>query len=282
MALAQQRQRNPSVGDLRFTNLLAKKAVEHRSEGIRIRPVPLKQGIFLAFHDAGWANADEEDISKGFELTEEKKSRLITEGPPGPGKRPKRPSSRVASQLGHTVVFGNLAEAAGRKMKVSLLEWRSQTCQRVCRSTFGAETMACAEGMEDAQYIRALMASLLEGRLVRLPEAREYWPVVCLTDCRSLHDHLHRAGVPRVPADRRLAIDLAAIRQEFRRVEEGISMQWIPTTCQVADPLTKPMRCHEWWQAQREGIQIPFDLLSKVVGKTPTFDQCKREVLSTG
>ena len=188
----------------------------------------------------------------------------------------------MASQLGHTVVFGNLAEAAGRKMKVSLLEWRSQTCQRVCRSTFGAETMACAEGMEDAQYIRALMASLLEGRLVRLPEAREYWPVVCLTDCRSLHDHLHRAGVPRVPADRRLAIDLAAIRQEFRRVEEGISMQWIPTTCQVADPLTKPMRCHEWWQAQREGIQIPFDLLPKVVGKIPTFDQCKREVLSTG
>ena len=165
-------------------------------------------------------------------------------------------------------MFGNLEDAGKPQCKASLLEWRSQTCQRVCRSTFGAETMACAEGMECGQFLRALMATLLAGKLVSLQVARSWWPIICLTDCRSLHDHLHRAGVPRVPADRRLAVDLAAIRQEFRRDSERIAIQWIPTTCQVADPLTKPMKCRDWWKAQEEGIRLPFDVLSKVIGKS--------------
>ena len=271
VALAQQRQRQPTIGDLRFTNALAKKASEHRGEGVRLRPIPLNKGIFLDFHDAAWANADEEDAEPGFELTKEEiEQRTMKEGPPGP-RRAKRTSSRIASQLGHVVMFGNLDEVGDKTTKASLLEWRSQTCQRVCRSTFGAETMACAEGMECGQYLRAMMATLLAGKLVRLNDARSWWPILCMTDCRSLHDHLHRAGVPRVPADRRLAVDLAAIRQDFRRDAERISMQWIPTTCQVADPLTKPMKCHEWWRAQKEGIRLPFDVLAKVVGRNPDF-----------
>ena len=246
VALAQQRQKAPTVGDLRFTNALAKKATEHRSEGVRLRPIPLNKGIFYAFHDAGWANADEQDAEEDFKLSpEEEKQRTMTEGPPGPGKA-KRSSSRVASQLGHVIMFGNLDEVDKDQTKASLLEWRSQTCQRVCRSTFGAETMACAEGLECGQFLRALLATLLTGKLVKLQDAREWWPIICLTDCRSLHDHLHRAGVPRIPADRRLAVDLAAIRQEFRRKTERAAIQWLPTTCQVADPLTKPMKCRDW------------------------------------
>ncbi|CAE7353514.1 RE1 [Symbiodinium sp. KB8] len=265
VALAQQRQKAPTVGDLRFTNALAKKATEHRSEGVRLRPIPLNKGIFYAFHDAGWANADEQDAEEDFKLSpEEEKQRTMTEGPPGPGKA-KRSSSRVASQLGHVIMFGNLDEVDKDQTKASLLEWRSQTCQRVCRSTFGAETMACAEGLECGQFLRALLATLLTGKLVKLQDAREWWPIICLTDCRSLHDHLHRAGVPRIPADRRLAVDLAAIRQEFRRKTERAAIQWLPTTCQVADPLTKPMKCRDWWQAQANGIRLPFDVLSKIV-----------------
>ncbi|CAE7658216.1 RE1 [Symbiodinium sp. CCMP2456] len=270
VALAQQRQRAPTVGDLRFTNALTKKATEHRSEGVRLRPIPLEKGIFYAFHDSGWANADEQDPEDDFKLTpEEEDQRTMKEGPPGPGKA-KRASSRVASQLGHVIMFGNLEDATKNQTKASLLEWRSQTCQRVCRSTFGAETMACAEGLECGQFLRALLATLLAGKLIKLHDARGWWPIICLTDCRSLHDHLHRAGVPRVPADRRLAVDLAAIRQEFRRCSERVAIQWLPTTCQVADPLTKPMKCREWWRAQQDGIRLPFDVLSKVIGK-PDF-----------
>eukprot|EP00439_Symbiodinium_sp_Y106_P045755 s2167_g5.t2 len=265
VALAQQRQRAPTVADLRFTNALAKKATEHRSEGVRLRPVPLEKGIFCAFHDAGWANADEQNAEEGFMLTkEEEEQRTIREGPSSTRKA-KRTSSRVASQLGHVIMFANLEETRETKVKASLLEWRSQTCQRVCRSTFGAETMACAEGLECGQFLRALLATLLAGRLVKLSEARQEWPIICLTDCRSLHDHLHRVGVPRVPADRRLAVDLAAIRQDLRRKTERAVIQWLPTTCQVADPLTKPMRCKEWWEAQREGIRLPFDVPAKVL-----------------
>ena len=35
------------------------------------------------------------------------------------------------------------------------------------------------------------------------------------TDCKSLYDHLHKAGTPKPPTERRLALDLAAIRQSL-------------------------------------------------------------------
>ena len=43
------------------------------------------------------------------------------------------------------------------------------------------------------------------------------------TDCKSLFDHVHREGVPKPPSERRLAIDLAAIKQSLR--QEG-AHQW--------------------------------------------------------
>ena len=92
----------------------------------------------------------------------------------------------------------------------SILEWRSHACDRVCRSTFSAETMGCIEGVELGQYVRAIIASLLTGSISR--EIGKNIPLVAVTDCRSLFDHMHRDGLPRTPSDRRLAIDIACLR----------------------------------------------------------------------
>ncbi|CAE7501228.1 GIP, partial [Symbiodinium sp. CCMP2456] len=232
--------------DGRFVNSLTTRAEEHKSEGIYLRNIDLNKAVFVAFHDAAWANAELEETEEGFRLTtEEIQARtfneLYTDERP---RKAKRTGSKVASQIGHLVMLFDEKFLLGEKAQGSILEWRSQSCKRVCRSTFGAETMAAIEGLEGAQYMRALLASLLAGELVKHEEARKRWRLLCVTDCKSLYDYLHKTGAPKIPSDRRLAIDLAAFRQElaFERWASKAPLQWIPTSFQLADPLTKPMR----------------------------------------
>ena len=70
------------------------------------------------------------------------------------------------------------------------------------------------EGVEGGQYLRSFFETIEAGELISVDRARS--PLLCLSDCRSLYDHIHKEGVPRVPTDRRLAIDLAALRQALR------------------------------------------------------------------
>ena len=160
------------------------------------------------------------------------------------------------------------------------MEWKSQSCKRVCRSTFGAETMAAIEGLEGGQYMRALLGSLLAGKLVNHETARQRWRLLCATDCKSLYDHLHKTGTGKIAADRRLAIDLAALRQELI-AEKWVSkmpLQWIPTAVQLADPLTKPMRSGQWWDFIQNGFSLPLKKGIFSDEGREDFDQCKREV----
>ena len=81
-----------------------------------------------------------------------------------------------------------------------------------------------------------------------------------MTDCKSLFDHLHREGVPRVPSDKRLAIDLAALRQAFSReaIDARIPLYWLPTDFQLADILTKPKCSKTWWETINGLVELPF------------------------
>ncbi len=261
-ALGQQLQRAPLVRDVRFSNSLTAKALRHKEKGIVLRPIPLEEIVFVTFHDAGWANAEHEEAEDGFRLTPQEIEQgtihdLYTSDRPRVAKRTR---SRIASQLGHLIMVFPKKFLYGEKAAGSLMEWRSQSCKRVCRSTFGAETMSAVEALEGCQYMRSLFATLLKGSLVKVETARDRWPLLCITDCKSVFDHLHRAGVPRIPSDRRLAIDLAALRQELQleRWAAKLPLQWVPTECQLADPLTKPMKVDDFWTSLWEGIKLPF------------------------
>ena len=111
--------------------------------------------------------------------------------------------------------------------------------------------MACCAAVEGGDYLEKSFETLLTGKLQRRTRGRIL--LRFLSDCRSLYDHLTREGIPRIPTDRRLAIDLAAVRQDLKPLGR---LAWVPTARQLADVLTKPMRSHEWWNM----IGSPFGL----------------------
>ena len=253
--MCQQRQREPLVADVKFTNLLAQRAYEHQKEGIRIYPVDLNHATLLCFHDAGWANALQNQGDPYYSLTaQEDQDGLVTTGPLSKNEtRAKRANSSVCSQLGGLFfLLANNDVLKGNKEKVSVLDWRSGACDRVCRSTFAAETMACATAIETGIFISRFLETLLTGKLARNSSRLQ---LRFLSDCRSLFDHLIRAGVPRVPSGKRPAIDLAAIRDDLSEVGK---IAWVPTGAQMADHLTKPLKAGEWWKHLSEGLQLTF------------------------
>ena len=95
-----------------------------------------------------------------------------------------------------------------------------------------------------------------------------------LSDCRSLYDHLTREGIPRVPTDKRLAIDLAAIRMDLQGFGR---LAWVPTARQLADLLTKPLKANGWWSTFSEGLELTFREEGENV-----LNQCKSEGIAEG
>ena len=263
VSMAQQVQGRPLVRDLKFTNSLVKRAESHRTCGIWLRPIPLGESIVVVFHDAAWANVPQDPEDEIYRLTsQEDELGLQHEGPYAEDRlrKAKRKNSQVASQIGHLVCLFHADALKGETCRPSVLEWRSQACQRVCRSTFAAETIACVEALEGGQFTRSLLASLRQGRLVKVEEAREGHRLLCLSDCRSLYDHLVKIGACRLPSNRRLAIDIAALKQDLALETRGkrLPLRWVPTTAQMGDPLTKPMRVEMWWRQLNDGYLFPF------------------------
>ncbi|CAE7700485.1 GIP [Symbiodinium sp. CCMP2592] len=254
VSMCQQRQRDPLVSDIKFTNLMAQRAYEHQKEGVRIFPIDLDRATLLCFHDAGWANAPQNQEDPYYKLTpEEDQLGMITSGPMSRSEaRAKRANSSVCSQLGGLFLLADNKVLQGGKHKVSTLDWRSGACDRVCRSTFAAETMACATAIETGIFISRFLETLLTGKLARNSSRLQ---LRFLSDCRSLYDHLIRDGVPRVPSCKRLAIDLAAIRDDLSEVGR---IAWVPTGAQMADHLTKPLKAADWWQHLSDGLELTF------------------------
>ena len=266
VSLSQQCQRDPTVGDIKFTNRLAQSALEHQGQGVVLRGVCLEKAVLLCYHDAAWANVPQSSDDPYYKLTaEEDEAGVMRTGPFADRERKaKRASSSVASQLGSFYVLADQDILKGDKKLVSILDWRSHACDRVCRSTFSAETMACANAIEGGDYINKFLETLLTGVLARKGGRLK---VRFLSDCRSLFDHLTREGVPRVPSDKRLAIDLAAIRSDLKGFGR---LAWVPTACQLADILTKPLKAGSWWTIFEEGLNLTFRETGESV-----FDQCK-------
>ena len=286
VSMAQQVQKEPILADLKFTNLISKKAYQHREEGLRFRAIEKSELMVLVYHDAGWANAkDTEHDEEGFELTEEdKRAGLQREGPfvDKGARKAKKSNSRVASQLGELVVFAERKVVMGAPGNFSVLDWRSKAGQRVCRSTFSAETQASVEGMEAGQHVRALFETLVTGELVKVEDSTI--PLMCLSDCRSLYDHVHKQGVPRVPTDRRLAVDLAALRQALKSEQwtSGLPLAWVPSSFQLADILTKPQDATKWWEAFRSKLLVPINLSEGVRTSTKLVRDGKTNVKPKG
>ena len=227
VSYAQKRQQNPDVDALRATARMVREAKRHPDAGIRVRPLNPDNLCIVVYHDAGWANAQDGTPVEGEPTRDE-----IDNG-------------TVYSQLGQLVFLTEKGIFDGHEVPSNLVEWRSHTCKRICRSTFAAETMSCAEGVELAAAFRGMLQEVLYPDC-ELLEARI--PVMAVTDCKSLFDTIHREG-GKAPAEKRLILDLASLRQFFdneRRPGGACDawrapLRWVPTEEMLADCLTKVM-----------------------------------------
>ena len=74
----------------------------------------------------------------------------------------------------------------GAERGVSVIDWKSSACARVCRSTFASETMACMTAVESADYLQCLFETLLLRKLCRHHRGRLCFRF--LSDCWSRYD----------------------------------------------------------------------------------------------
>ena len=136
-----------------------------------------------------------------------------------------------------------------------LISFSSSTMKRVCRATLQCEAYSLQHANEHGDRLRASVLELL-GQLPAQGEweevARRSLLHVQYTDCRSLSDHL-LSPVPKQVEDKRLAIELAGLRQALWEGDElshqafapfGDVLRWVPTHLQLADCLTKSMKPH--------------------------------------
>ncbi|CAE7565416.1 RE1 [Symbiodinium sp. CCMP2592] len=278
VSMCQQLQARPTIEDIRFTNTMAKRALLHKDEGILLAKVPLDEMVVTVFHDAGWSNAPDSNADPVYFLYEEdERNGRITEGPwVNKARKTKKRNSSVASQLGTLVMVCGKDGVTSAGSPASILEWRSHACDRVCRSTFGAETMGCIEGFELGQYVRAMIDSFLSGKITR--DSGKGIPILGVTDCRSLYDHMHRDGLPRTPSDRRLAIDIACLRQTLTEEtadhdDARAPLVWVPTHLQRADILTKPKLASDWWPLSGR-LSLPLKEGNVVLKQCKSEDRC--------
>eukprot|EP00435_Cladocopium_sp_Y103_P066574 s39_g28.t2 len=193
--------------------------------------------------------------------------------------------SGSGQKLGHRSQSGRLLCLAGPEFRekqqgpLLLLEWHSTIIKRVCRSTLQAETLSLLLGSEEAEHLRAVLYAMKDPAVRRpgwMISAQDSVLVDWYTDCCSLFQYINQEGLHSV-SDKRLAIDMSAIRQQtWRRMGEELGdplltdkvpsdgttrLLWTSTDRMLADPLTKGMR-HLGLEKLMSGIRQ--DVISKM------------------
>jgi hypothetical protein len=167
------------------------------------------------------------------------------------------------SQAGRLLLLADrrLLDDDQQEAGVYVIEWNSTVIRRVCRSTLQSETLSMIAGCEAATQLRAVLADCYKPLNMSCWEAEAAATRQCVwvTDCKSLETTLTRPATSQMVADKRLNIDLKALRQDLWR-EQGQEIgdplgneqlpnpltatdiiRWIDTTIMIADPLTKAM-----------------------------------------
>ena len=116
---------------------------------------------------------------------------------------------------GGLVVLASDKRCLEEPRPASLLEWKSYRHQRVLRSS---------------NFLACTFSEMVYGNY-KATCAVPRFPVIPVTDARSLWDAIHRLST--TFSEKRVEIDVASLRQNCR------SLRWVPTEEQKADALTK-------------------------------------------
>ena len=194
----------PKVSDLLFANQLVRRAKQHAEVSVTVRDIPLDELAISCHSDAGFANAGSHQ-----------------------------------TQAGYVLAFVNRALDDDKPSVWSPFSWKSYKMQRVVASTLAGESQAFATASGVAEWVSLMVAEARHGALDLRNHAqvRDRIPIIGITDCKSLYDAIHSVSSPAKLDDKRVAIDLAIIRQAKERTQ--MKVRWCPTELMLADPLTK-------------------------------------------
>ena len=94
-------------------------------------------------------------------------------------------------------------------------------------------------GRRSTSHVCGFVQELIHGQfdLQGAPAVMQERPPVCVTDCKSLYDHLSAVCSPSTLHDKRSAIDVLVIRESVKKT--GCTMRRAPRELQLADGLTK-------------------------------------------
>ena len=130
----------------------------------------------------------------------------------------------------------------------SPVQWKSQRLPRVVASTLGAEAQVFSQASSMAEWLSLMVTEAKQGsfdlrdvaKIADQPSLRSRvfcTPIIGVTDCKSLYDHITSLSSVSRCDDKRVAIDLAIIKQCLGRTM--LSIRWVPTNLQLADAFTK-------------------------------------------
>ena len=105
------------------------------------------------------------------------------------------------------------------------LGWNSSRLKRVVRSALAAETLALCDGCETALFTSEILKEVLSLSAIRMS---------AVIDSQSLYEAI---GTQKQPSNRRLRVEINALREMVERGEALISL--VPGSRQLSDPLTK-------------------------------------------
>lgn len=123
-----------------------------------------------------------------------------------------------SSQIGFIIVLGD-------NKNCNILHWSSTKCKRITRSILASELYAMVAGFDAACVLKHTIDSIMERKI----------PLLVCIDSFSLYECPVKLGTTK---EKRLMIDIAAIRQAYERREIS-QVIWIKGKSNPADAMTK-------------------------------------------
>ena len=147
---------------------------------------------------------------------------------------------QLSSHQGTIICATNQKLNSNEQAPISPLIWTSKKISRVVRSTLSAEAFSMSRSVDQLGWMRLLWGVLVipnfdwRNPIVGLKQL----PVsIIVTDCKSLYDLVTRLAMPSCE-EYRTTLEVLLIRE---RCSEHSVFRWVPTSLQLADPLTKAM-----------------------------------------
>ena len=205
----------PTIGSILRANSLVREFKRTGDFELIFRPVDYRRAGIVAVSDAALGNVKVDGSSEGSAI------------------------EKVYSQACHFILLGDEALTQGRSGIFNVIDARSHRIPRVCRSSYGAETLAAEESFDMGQLARGFVATVL-GKEMLGPKADLSMNSVPLTGVVDAKDVFDKSNSDTsFGTQKSLAFSVAWLRSVLRR--PNTSLRWTATTNMFCDAGTKHM-----------------------------------------